>query len=733
MKLANLKKKLTENWRSGAIGAASAVFLGLIMMRTPIGQAFRNLSYDIPFAFRSAPRPTEAVVVLMDEESLSHYDELCKKHIGFETGLARPPVGGWHRLLHAKLIKELDARGALAIVFDILWDNGWPDEPGRKRGQEVDLAFGEAIRTSRKVVLGEKLNIILERDGPVTTTRLRSIDVIRTNTPFHGHTQMMLDNDDKIRRPYYDKNLTNLAWTVAQVVGRAPQDHTRVRWLNFFDRPPNGIPVVSYHRALDPGALPPNTFSNKVVFIGSGLITTPTGTTADSFGTPHTRWRRGLTTGVELQATTYLNLVGKQWLTELTYAMEALFCLFVGAAFGYGLVLVRPWVAARYAIAGFFLITILALWLVWGQRIWFPWLVPAAVQIPVALGWSVLANTKRLYHEKEELEHTLATVRSEVKSSPGTAASEAATAVPPSGTAPVGASMGAAAAGIVPAVAGDGAPPAIPDHTMLRCIGKGAYGEVWLARDVIGSYHAVKIVYRRTFSSSGPFEREFRGIQKFTPISRSHAGLVHVLHVGRNDTGGYFYYIMEVGDDETTGQKVDPGIYSPKNLSKELLKRGKLSVRECISLGLSLAAALDHLHKQELIHRDIKPSNIIFVNDTPKFADIGLVTDLAATHGDVTYLGTEGYIAPEGPGTAGADVYSLGKVMYEASMGRDREQFPELPTTLVERPDKDALLQLNEIILKACETDPRRRYRTAAEMHEDLRKLQEELRLVSQV
>src|SRR6185503_11092247 len=92
--------------------------------------------------------------------------------------------------------------------------------------------------------------------------------------------------------------------------------------------------------------------------------------------------------------------------------------------------------------------------------------------------------------------------------------------------------------------------PEIPDHELIRCVGRGAYGEVWLARDVIGSFHAVKVVYRNTFIRVEPFQREFHGIQKFTPISRQHPGWVDILHVGRNDAQGCFYYIMELGDDE---------------------------------------------------------------------------------------------------------------------------------------------------------------------------------------
>src|SRR5215475_6565132 len=92
------------------------------------------------------------------------------------------------------------------------------------------------------------------------------------------------------------------------------------------------------------------------------------------------------------------------------------------------------------------------------------------------------------------------------------------------------------------------APPTIPDHTLLRPIGRGAYGEVWLARNVMGTLRAVKVVERKQFKSDRPYEREFAGIQRYEPVSRSADGLVHVLHVGRNDAEGYFYYVMELAD-----------------------------------------------------------------------------------------------------------------------------------------------------------------------------------------
>ena len=257
----------------------------------------------------------------------------------------------------------------------------------------------------------------------------------------------------------------------------------------------------------------------------------------------------------------------------------------------------------------------------------------------------------------------------------------------------------------------------IADHELLRCIGRGSYGEVWLARNVMGTYRAVKIVYRKSFDHDRPFERELSGIRKFEPISRSHEGFVHVLHVGRDETEGCFYYIMEVGDDQTTGQQIDPAEYTPKTLGKVIRKEGKLPLQECLRLGLALTQALTEMHKHGLVHRDIKPSNIIFVNGVPKLADIGLVADINEAR---SYVGTEGFIPPEGPGSPQADVYSLGKVLYEASTGKDRQDFPELPTLWDKLPDHTGLLELNEVILQACRNDPAKRYPSAWEMYTDL-------------
>ena len=262
-------------------------------------------------------------------------------------------------------------------------------------------------------------------------------------------------------------------------------------------------------------------------------------------------------------------------------------------------------------------------------------------------------------------------------------------------------------------------PPRVPDHELIRRIGRGAYGEVWLARSVTGAFRAVKIVHRQSFDHDRPFEREFEGILKFEPISRRHESQVDILHVGRGDD--CFYYVMELADDQASGGQINPDQYTPRTLKSDLLFHGRLPFEECVRIGLALATALENLHGNGLAHRDVKPSNIIFVNGVPKLADIGLVAAVEATR---SYVGTEGFAAPEGPGSAQADLYSLGKVLYEISTGKDRQEFPELPTQLRELPDREGLMELNAVIARACRHDPKDRYASATAMRADLELLQ---------
>lgn len=263
----------------------------------------------------------------------------------------------------------------------------------------------------------------------------------------------------------------------------------------------------------------------------------------------------------------------------------------------------------------------------------------------------------------------------------------------------------------------------VPDHQLLHQIGRGSYGEVWLARNVMGSLRAVKLVHREDFEHARPFEREFAGLQRYEPISRSHGHLVNILQIGQHDTFRCFYYVMELADDGAPQNGHSPvnRHYRPRTLASELQTRGRLPLDECLAIGLALASGLSHLHKHALVHRDLKPSNIIFVRGQPKIADIGLVSEFGESR---SLVGTEGFFPPQGPGQPQADLYALGKVLYEASTGLDRLQFPKMPAEWLTDPQHSELVEFNEVVLKACENDPLQRYSSAEEMLADLSLLQ---------
>ena len=270
-------------------------------------------------------------------------------------------------------------------------------------------------------------------------------------------------------------------------------------------------------------------------------------------------------------------------------------------------------------------------------------------------------------------------------------------------------------------------PPIISNYQLLAGIGSGSYGDVWLARGVTGALHAIKVVWRSRFDSERPYEREFRGIVKFEPISRSHPGVINILHVGRDDAAGYFYYAMELADaialpagtTSATTSDAKALEYSPRTLDSDLKAQTRLPVMETVALGVQLAGAVGHLHRNGLVHRDIKPSNVIFVHGQAKLADIGLVTGLQE---DRSFVGTEGYIPPEGPGSERADLYALGRLLYESATGLHRSEFPSLPADLDRWPakEREQLIDLSEVLARACAPDPKNRHANAAELAGDL-------------
>jgi eukaryotic-like serine/threonine-protein kinase len=274
--------------------------------------------------------------------------------------------------------------------------------------------------------------------------------------------------------------------------------------------------------------------------------------------------------------------------------------------------------------------------------------------------------------------------------------------------------------------------PEEPGYHCLSEIGSGGYGRVYLLRQTendLEPYVAGKFVYRDVFgfaddpAASAGYERALGGLQNFRSVSKQSEYLLRIFEVRERHDQGYFCYVMELADDMANGRQIDPVTYKPRTLKNELERSGRrerLPVRSCIELAIMLARGLQVLHESGFTHRDVRPSNIIFVRGVPKLADIDL---LAGSDAALPSYIPRDYAAPEGNHSSHADLFSLGKTMYEMCTGLPVKAFPCLPPEVRFWKDHCILLRLNRIIAKACAPELRKRYESAQEVIDDLEEI----------
>lgn len=251
---------------------------------------------------------------------------------------------------------------------------------------------------------------------------------------------------------------------------------------------------------------------------------------------------------------------------------------------------------------------------------------------------------------------------------------------------------------------------------------------VWRARDqVLARSVAVKILHEHLADDAAFLER-------FRREAVAAAGLTHPHVVAIYDTGEMeepgsrcHYIVMEHCGGGTLGQllKAD-GPFRPERVA---------------GIGATICDALAYAHSRSIIHRDVKPANVLIGDDgLLKVGDFG-IAKAVTTDNDITttgkILGTVAYISPEYATDqaldARSDIYSLGVVLYELAVGRvPFHESTNVATAMRHVNDAPPPLRsiragipksLENIILKALQKEPDRRFATADEMRESLENL----------
>jgi len=264
---------------------------------------------------------------------------------------------------------------------------------------------------------------------------------------------------------------------------------------------------------------------------------------------------------------------------------------------------------------------------------------------------------------------------------------------------------------------GSPVPPEIPDLDLLRPIGRGGFGEVWLAANrTTGHLRAVKLIPLERSGTADPAGREITSLTRLEAnLQRQHPNLLTIHHVGK--TADHLFYVMDAADDLSGGPaSSDPG-YQPATLQRRL-EGGPLGAERCLGYAEQLLTGLASLHEAGMVHRDVKPANCLLVHGELKLADFGLV---AEADRQASRVGTRGYMPPDGRMDTRADVYAAGLVIYEMLTALPPDRFPRLGPRAHELDESPLLGALVRLVLRACDPDPKRRFRDAREMLAELK------------
>jgi eukaryotic-like serine/threonine-protein kinase len=202
--------------------------------------------------------------------------------------------------------------------------------------------------------------------------------------------------------------------------------------------------------------------------------------------------------------------------------------------------------------------------------------------------------------------------------------------------------------------------------------------------------------------------------------------------------------VMRVYDHEKRSRVYMVMEWCEGRLLRTILDEGRISQERALHIAAKVLDALDYIHANGVVHRDLKPENIMVdAHDDIKLIDFGIAGDAGAkrlTYANFTAaLGTPNYISPEQVkgkrGDGRSDIYAMGVILYEMLSGKlpftgpnpmaamnDRLLNHPLPPRVA---DPSISPELQEVIYRALERDPKNRYARAAEFKHDLEHLDE--------
>lgn len=257
-------------------------------------------------------------------------------------------------------------------------------------------------------------------------------------------------------------------------------------------------------------------------------------------------------------------------------------------------------------------------------------------------------------------------------------------------------------------------------YEIIEKVGTGGMADVYKAKcHRLNRNVAIKVL-KPEYSDDQTFVSKFRG-EAQSAAGLSHPNIVNVYDVG--DDGNLHYIVMELVEGIT--------------LKSFIERKGKLEIKEAVGIAIQIAQGMEAAHANHIIHRDIKPQNIIISREGKvKVTDFGIAKATSSNTITSNAMGSVHYISPEqargGYSDEKSDIYSLGVTLYEMLIGKvpfEGENAVSIAllhiqgeATPLRQLDPTIPPSLDKIVQKCMQKKPERRYLSASELIQDLKR-----------